>query len=419
MTAEAAAGPGDVQSDSVRPGYYRDGLLLGVSMFLTAASVNVLTPLLKQVQSEFEVDYATAGLLVSAFGLARLTFDLPAGFVEQRLGSGRMAGLGFLILLAGSVVAAVAPSFVLAVAARAAMGFGASILSVVILTTLSAIAPAHARTRVLTNYSLANNSAISIYPVVGGLMGELWGWRATMWLCAVLAVGSAALLFRILRKVGDTSAAGAREVASDEPAVRRSPMLLVTMGTLYFGCVIFMLNRHGFRNTVLPLFSADQLGLNGLQIATGISVMSLVGIMVAIPGGFLADRWSRRAMILIGFLILAVGDLAFLGATDYATFLLAAVVLGLGDFFSASQTSSLTELAPRRWRARVLGGYRFAVDLGAAIGPALLAGVMQATDYRTATVVAASLLLAAAAGSAVGVVTTSAIARARRPLPQA
>ena len=413
MSAPAAARPSDVRAGEMRPSYYRDGLLLGVSMFLTAASVNVLTPLLKQVQSEFGVDYATAGLLVSAFGLARLTFDLPAGFVEQRLGSGRMAGLGFLILVAGSVVAAIAPSFGLVVAARAAMGFGASILSVVILTALSAIAPAHARTRVLTNYSLANNSAISIYPVVGGLIGELWGWRVTMWLCAVAAVGSAALLFRMLAKVGAASAAGPRQETADEPTVKRSPLLLLTMGTLYFGCVIFMLNRHGFRNTVLPLFSADQLGLNGLQIATGISVMSLVGIMVAIPGGFLADRWSRRAMILIGFLVLAVGDLAFLGAHDYVTFLLAAVVLGLGDFFSASQTSSLTELAPRRWRARVLGGYRFAVDLGAAIGPALLASVMQASDYRAATLVAAGLLLVAAAGSAVGVVTTGRLKVAR------
>jgi MFS family permease len=115
-------------------------------------------------------------------------------------------------------------------------------------------------------------------------------------------------------------------------------------------------------------------------------------------------------VIFVGFLVLAVGDLSFLGASSYATFLLAAFVLGLGDFFSASQTSALTEAVPARWRSRALSGYRFAVDLGAAIGPVLLAGLLQVAGYQFAILVAVGLLLLAAAGAGVG-----ALAPAPRP----
>ena len=265
--------PGDasVQADGnplsgVRRSVPRDAVLLGVGLFLVVASANVLTPLLPLVQRDFAVDYTTVGLLVSAYGVARLALDLPAGVLEQRLGVPTLAGVGFALLVAASILAALGSSFELVLLGRIGMGLGTAILSVVVLTTLNELAPEGARTRVLVVYSVANNAAIGFFPVVGGILGEL----------------------------------------------------------------------------------------------------------------------------------------AFLGATDYSTFLLAALVLGLGDFFSASQAAALTESVPPRWRSRALAAYGFSVDLGAAIGPALLAGLLQVAGYRTMIAVTASLLLLAGAGALVG-----------------
>ena len=64
-------------------------------------------------------------------------------------------------------------------------------------------------------------------------------------------------------------------------------------------------------------------------------------------------------------LVLAIGDLAFLGASSYATFLLASLVLGFGDFFAASQMAAVSEAVPAHSRGRVLAAYRFSVDIGA------------------------------------------------------
>jgi MFS family permease len=363
-------------------------------MFLALAAGNILTPLLPLIQGEFAIGPATAGLLVSAFGFARLSLDLPAGFLQERLGPRFLASAGFILLVAASLLSAFAPRFDALVAGRIGMGLGSAILSVVVLTALSDLAPQGARAKVLALYTMANNAAIGLFPVVGGLMGALWGWRSTMILCAVLAVLSAGLLTRALRRVvALPSRSGAGE-SGRRPTLGRSALLV--MAAVYFGVVINMVNRHGFRNTTLPLFANDLLGLNPLAIASGIALMAVVGLVIAIPGGMLADRWSRRGVMVVGFVVLALGDLAFLGASTYPLFLLASFALGLGDFFSASQTAALTEVAPTNARGRVLGGYRFAVDLGAAIGPLVLGGMIQLVGYRAAIVAAAGLLLTAA-----------------------
>jgi MFS family permease len=172
-----------------------------------------------------------------------------------------------------------------------------------------------------------------------------------------------------------------------------------------------MINRHGFRNTALPLFSHDRIGLDPVQIASGITLMAIVGVVVAIPGAIVADRWGRRRVIAVGFVLVALGDLAFLGATNYLTYLLAALALGIGDFFSASQTALLTDTAPPAWRSRVLAGYRFCADLGATLGPVLLAGLLELTGFETMVLVASTLLLSGGIAAACGGLLTPAHTR--------
>jgi DHA1 family inner membrane transport protein len=377
----------------------RDAVLLGICLLLVASSANVLTPLLPLVQDDLAVDYVTAGLLVSSYGVARLVVSLPAGFLEQRLGGALLAGIGFVALILSSILTAVAPTFEIVVVGRVGMGLGACVVTVVLLTALSRLATEGNRARVMSVFPLGNNSAIGFFPIVGGLVGEVAGWRSTMVLCGVLACLSAALLAYVLPRISSASKEQAEAAAGlpKQPALGRATLLAI--GAIYFGVVIYMINRHGFRNTALPLFAAEEIGLGALAIASGITLMAVVGLLVAIPGAALADRWSRRGVIITGFLVLALGDLAFLGVSSYTTFLLAALVLGLGDFFAASQTAALTEAAPPSWRGPALGAYRFSVDLGATIGPAMLAGLFQFAGFRTMIVAMAGLLLVAALGA--------------------
>jgi len=138
---------------------------------------------------------------------------------------------------------------------------------------------------------------------------------------------------------------------------------------------------------VLPLFA----------ISTGFAVIAGTGLLVAVPGALLGDRFGRRRIVFAGLLLAGVADVALLGVQSYPLFLVLCLAMGAADFFSSSQTAMLGDLTSVRHRALVLGIYRFAVDLGAFIGPLVLALLLDARGLEAAILLSSSALIGSAA----------------------
>jgi MFS family permease len=372
-----------------------DARLLGVALFFAIAATNILTPLLPDVRTDLGISIATAGLVVSTYGFARLLTDLPSGFILDRVGERRLAAIGVLLLALGSIAGALAPGVEWLIVARITSGLGSGLLTTVTLTALSWTAGPSNRGQVMSVFQLANNTGIAFYPLLGGAIGSLLTWRATFVVAAVGAVVAGAILMPLLARIEHgqkrDAVAGRTQALEFQLTPRRRR---IAISSVYAGVVSNMINRHGFRNTLLPLFAASALFLGPVEIATGIAVMAIVGILVVTPGARLGDRIGRRRIVVVGLLILAIGDLTFLGAQGFVTFLLAAAVVGSGDFFSSSQTALLAELVAPHQRAQVLAGYRFFVDIGALVGPLLLAGLMDGFGPYVAIVVCAAIVAA-------------------------
>ena len=384
----------------------RDSFLLAVSLFLIIAATNILTPLLPDIRNDFGVSIATAGVIVGSYGLARLITDLPAGFLADRLGHGRLSAVGLVLLVLSSVLGLNASTVEMLVAARVGAGVSVGILATVILAGLSATATATNRGKVMSLFHVANNIGIASYPLVGGLVGAALGWRATFAVTAALVVVAGLILMPVLLRVRPRQSAKPRSSAPD-PRVLYGRPRAVAIAATNVGVVANMINRHGFRNTILPLYAATSLGLGGISIATAIALMSITGLMVATPGGMLGDRVGRRRIITAGLAAIAVGDLVFLLTHDLVTFLAAAALIGFGDFFASSQTALLSEIVPPDQRTKVLGGYRFSADLGAFIGPVLLAAVMDLGNAQLAIIVAVAILFMASLVARLGVPATA------------
>mgnify|MGYP004548650473 CR=1 FL=1 len=75
------------------------------------------------------VKMVTYGLAygLSAYGLARLVFDLAAGRIVDRLGERITAVIGLAVISLGSALTGMAPAFAMAVVAWAAAGVGSAI----------------------------------------------------------------------------------------------------------------------------------------------------------------------------------------------------------------------------------------------------------------------------------------------------
>ena len=380
-----------------------ESILLVVSLFTVVAATNILTPLLPVIRDDFGVSIATAGWVVGSFGLARLLLDLPAGFLIDLVGHIRLTVVAVLGLVLASFAGLASSSLEMLIAARIGCGLAVAVLATVVLAALAATASVENRGKVMGLFPTANNASTAFYPIAGAIIGQTLGWRATFGMTAILAVVGGAILVPLLVRL-DLPRHGRRaRTEAPDPRVLHGRRRIIAIGSTGSGVVATMVHRHGFRNTVLPLYAASVLGLGGISIATAISLMSITAFAVSIPGGMLGDRIGRRRVIVAGMFLLAVGDLAFLLTGDLLSFLVVATLIGLGDFFPSSQTALLSEIVPPDLRTRVLSGYRFSVDLGAFIGPILLAGVMDATSAQTAIALAAALLIGAALLTLIGV----------------
>lgn len=394
---------GELPAPPAAPPVPREAILLAISIFLFIAATNILTPLLPLIRDDFGVSITTAGIIVGSYGLARLAVDLPAGFLADRVGHRRLSVIAVVVLLVSSVVGLLSPTVEVLIAVRIGSGFAVGILATVILTALSATASHANRGKVMSLFHVANNTGIAAYPMIGGIIGTFADWRVTFGVTAVLGGVAAALLLPLLPRIDFAAGEAGGKRAADPSRVLHGRQRTAAIAVTNFGVVANMIHRHGFRNTILPLYAATALGLGGLSIATAIALMSITGLLVATPGGMLGDRIGRRRVIAVGLFAVAVGDLAFILTGDLLSFLVAAAVIGFGDFFTSSQTALLSEVVPPDQRTKVLSGYRFSADLGALIGPVLLAFVMDAASAQAAIVLAAAILITASLAARFGV----------------
>lgn len=384
------------------PAIPRESVLLVIGLFMTVAATNILTPLLPAIRDDFGISISLAGWVVGAFGLARLILDLPAGWLIDRFGHRPSSLVAIALLVSASILGLTADRLEVLIAARIGSGLAVALLATVILAALAATATATHRGRVMSLFPTANNAAAAIYPLVGGLLGEAFDWRATFGMTALLAVLAGVILVPLLLRIDLPRRGDARPPGAPDPRVLPARQRHLAIRATNAGVVAGMIHRHGFRNTVLPLYAATTLGLGSIPIAIAIAIMSLAALLVTVPGGMLGDRIGRRRIIVAGLASLAVADVVFLLSGDIVSFLATAALIGACDFAVSSQTALLSEIVPPQERTRVLSGYRFSADLGSFIGPILLAAVMDVTSAPIAVGVAAALLLGAAFSAAVG-----------------
>ena len=384
------------------PAIRRDSYLLVVAVFLVVAATNILTPLLPEIRDEFGVSILQAGWVVGAFGLARLLFDLPAGFLIDHIGHRPLTAVALGLLAVSSLVGLGAGSLEVLIAARIGTGFAVAILLAVTLSTLAATAGPTNRGRVMSLFPTSQNVGSAVYPLVGGALGVVLGWRSTFGLTAILAVIAAMLLMPLVFRIDLPRRGDPRPPAEPDPRLLHGRARTVAIAATLTGVVAGMVHRHGFRNTVLPFYAVSALALGALPIAVAVALMSTSAVLVTFAGGALSDRLGRRRVIVVGLAALGIADLAFILTGNLASFLLVAAAIGACDFAVSSQTALLSEVVPAEDRTRILSVYRFAGDVGVFLGPVLLAAVMDLVNAQAAIVVAAGLLFASSAAARLG-----------------
>jgi len=389
--------------DRVRPqraAWLAVGLLWVVAM-LNYLDRQVIFSLLPPIKAEFSASDFQLGLLSMAFLWVYAAFSPLSGYLADRYDRVKVVLVSLSVWSAVTWLTGHSRNFTELLTARGLMGISEAAY---LPAALALIADYHSpRTRSLATglHQSGLYAGIALGGVVGGWIGEHYGWRAAFNVLGLIGIGYGVVLLGALRPPPSRERAPKLETsfiqAMQELLRTRGFLPLLSANTL--GSMAYFMIY-----TWMPLFLYERYQMSltnaGFTATFYMQTASAVGILA---GGALADRWCRnnqRGRVLtqwIGFT--AAAPALFLIATTRSIPLLIAAmaVFGLGrGFFDCNLMPVLCQLARPQVRAT---GYGMLNMFSTTVGGLMtaVAGALKATlGLAAALQISAVLLLAAA-----------------------
>lgn len=168
-------------------------------MFVAVVSGTMINVALPFIGQHFETGKATYGWVVTGYTLTFGIFAAIHGRLADVYGIRRLYLLGLIIFGATAIFVALSPSIGVAIALRIFQGSGAAALPALGTTIITKILPANRRGAAMGFMLGTVGVAASIGPFLGGLLLEVFNWRA-VFLFSALALFAVPAVLRLLPK---------------------------------------------------------------------------------------------------------------------------------------------------------------------------------------------------------------------------
>ncbi|MGD9705763.1 MAG: MFS transporter [Acidimicrobiia bacterium] len=314
----------------------------------------VLSPVFPTAADEFGLSSADGGLAFGVLAGSIAVANLIGGVLLQRLGAARLIAVSAAVTALGSVVAAIAPSFGVLVAAQLLLGLGAGLFFPAGLQAVAILAGPRRKGFAMGIYGVAFSGGLTLAAVLGAV-GASEEWRIAFWVSAGLSVA------------GAVSAGGLRVTATprsaEAPRLRVAhvlglPTAVGSVGAIcQYGAIPF-----------LTTYAVSQWGMAKASAALLLAIGRVVSIVAKLVGGASADRLGPRASVRrTAFVLVGTGLAWVLLPAGLVTYGLAAIFAGtVSSLFPAANLLAVERFGQH---GTALGAYRSVqVGIGAAAG---------------------------------------------------
>lgn len=344
-------------------------LLITLGMFLYLVSAGMQIPTLPLYVTE-----RLGGSEVAA-GIVAGAYYFSAFFLRPFLGRlGDVKGRRIL-LIGGSVVAAVTSAGLAATGSiggvmplRLIGGIGEAALFVAGLAAIDDISPPERRGEAVAVSTLSIYLGLAVGPPLGEWINIHWGFDATWYVSAVVALAAAAAIW----PVGETKRAGTTP----------SKFRLIHPAGLMTGAVLFgsSLGFAGF-SAFLKLYSREL----GLSRAGWIFVLySMTLVVFRLAGRRLPDRLGAASTAKVCLLLTTVG-LAVMAIHSVAALVAGSLILAVGQSLTFPALVSMTvQRAPESERGNALATYTGFLDISFGFGPLIVGVLASSLGYGSA-----------------------------------
>ena len=345
------------------------------------------------VFSLYATDYSGAtplliGLAIGVYGLTQGLFQLPFGFLSDRVGRKKMIILCLLLFCAGSMVAATADTIHQIIFGRALQGMGA--IAAVVMALAADLSREEVRMRIMAAIGMSIGMAFMVSMIMGPIFAANFGISGIFWITAVLALLSIFIILFITptpekqRFHRDTqlSISDISKVAANRELLRLDLGVFVLHMVLAATFVLF------------PLILRDQLQIEVLQHWKTYLSVFIISIVIMVPMIIVAEKKRKmKPMFLLGILVVGLAELGLYLFNGYVPMFVMLVLFFSGfNFLEASMPSLVAKISPADMKGTAMGLFSSAQFLGAFAG-GLLGGVMLAYESKNVAFLQLAILV--------------------------
>lgn len=275
----------------------KPGVILGALTALNGLNYldrYVAAATLTLILAELKISDAQGGLLQSMFIVTYALACPLAGWLGDRGSRMRLAAAGIFIWSLATVGSGLATSYALLMLARAVTGIGEAGYGVVTPALLSDCYPPTRRAAVLGIFYAAIPVGSALGYIVGGVVGEAYGWRMAFFVAGAPGVALAFLLLLLAEPARGTQdaapAAGPAPDASMRSLFHRKSYVVNTVSQIIYTFAM------GGLATWAPAYFVRERGIP-LAVATSTfgGLLVVAGFLGTLIGGRLAQRLARRS----------------------------------------------------------------------------------------------------------------------------
>ncbi len=350
--------------------------ILAVSLFSAMLGVGLVSPLLPLYASDMGASGLELGMIFAGYGIVNAIATPIMGRLSDRRGRKVFLCIGlfaYSIFSLGYVWAANIPQLVLV---RLLMGGAGAMIIPIAMAYIGDLSPEGEEGKWMGYANAAFFSGFGIGPLLGGALAERFGMNASFYamggLCLLAFLVAVIFLPEIgQRKIGEKSHLSFKEM-STSPMVRG----------LFSFRLVQALGRGGIM-TFLPVFVATYIGLGPTLIGVLLAVNMLPMMVLLAPAGRLADRFNRKALIILGNLIYLITVALIPLANTFWQQLWLCFPRAIGGAISMSAATALTVEEGRKFgMGSTMSILIMAMSIGFAVGPTLSGVIADSVDIN-------------------------------------
>ena len=284
-------------------------LTLGLLTATAALTIDMSLPAIPEMVRSLATDLPKGQLIVGAFMLGMACGQIPAGLFSDRLGRLPVLYAGMSLFALAAVVAALAQSIDVMLAARFVQGFGGASAVVLSRAIVRDISSGKDAAKLMSLMTMIFTVAPVVAPSIGALMVAQWGWRAPF---AAIAAGGVLMLIGIRSNLLETHTPN----ADGHPLrqLQRSFSEFFSHRQSIFGLLLIVVPPAGFMS-VIAVSAALVVEIYGFSVQAYGLIFACAGLSIlvgSIVNRFLVPRIEIVPLIGAGVLLMAIASLQLL-----------------------------------------------------------------------------------------------------------